>query len=102
MQRVSAPRFNDLFRSCGTVIFNQFVCFISVNHLSKYLETRASLDLGSGLHNKEISFSVHIAPNPGNFISLADSESLRNVVDTYWRNNRPLELYYTFKKKKEK
>lgn len=79
-----------------------FTYLLAVNHLSKYLETRASIDLGSAFNNREISFSVHIAPNPGNFIGLNDSESLRNVVDKYWRNNRPLELYYTSKKKKEK
>lgn len=74
------------------------VIFI-VSHLSKYLETRASIDLGSMWSNREITFSVHIAPNPGHYISLNDNESLRNVVDNYWRNNKPLELYYITKKK---
>ncbi|KAK7604918.1 hypothetical protein V9T40_006104 [Parthenolecanium corni] len=94
----------DLIKSMkeGSIRYLKTTANATMSHLSKYLETRASIDLGSAFNNREISFSVHIAPNPGNFIGLNDSESLRNVVDKYWRNNRPLELYYTSKKKKEK
>jgi E3 ubiquitin-protein ligase RNF1/2 len=58
------------------------------------LETRASIDSGTS----SMSFSVLVAPTANNYISLSEMESLRNVVDKYWRSNKPLELYYTSKK----
>lgn len=91
----------ELIRSLkeGSIRYLKTTANATMSHLSKYLETRASIDLGSMWNNREITFSVHIAPNPGHFISLNDNESLRNVVDNYWRNNKPLELFYITKKK---
>ncbi|XP_014249940.1 E3 ubiquitin-protein ligase RING1-like [Cimex lectularius] len=70
----------------------------SVDHLSKYLATRLALDLGSEMPDRSFNFSIHIAPVVGQFITLTGNQTLRQVNEKYWKINKPLEMFYSWKK----
>ncbi|XP_034937198.1 E3 ubiquitin-protein ligase RING1 isoform X2 [Chelonus insularis] len=72
----------------------------TVDHLSKYLAMRLTLDLDTELSESDrlLNFCIYIAPSPGQLVVLSGSQTLRQVNDKYWRVNRPLEMYYSWKK----
>jgi E3 ubiquitin-protein ligase RNF1/2 len=72
----------------------------TVDHLSKYLAMRLTLDLDTELSESDrlLNFCIYIAPLPGPFVVLSGSLTLRQVNDKFWRVNRPLEMYYSWKK----
>lgn len=49
--------------------------------------------------NKKYPFAIFIAAGPGQFHPLAGPMSLSQVVEKYWKLNRPLELFYAYKMK---
>ncbi|XP_046734281.1 E3 ubiquitin-protein ligase RING1-like isoform X2 [Diprion similis] len=72
----------------------------TVDHLSKYLAMRLTLDLDTELSesHRHLNFCIYIAPSPGQLVVLSGSQTLRQVNDKFWRVNRPLEMYYSWKK----
>ena len=84
-----------------------------VNHLSKYLWTRLCVDAASvtGLETNsavaasvngstENDFQIFFSSNetkPGSFHLLNHNFTLEQVIDKYWKQNRPLELFYLLK-----
>ncbi|XP_046424315.1 E3 ubiquitin-protein ligase RING1-like [Neodiprion fabricii] len=72
----------------------------TVDHLSKYLATRLTLDLDTELSesHRHLNFCIYIAPSPGQLVVLSGSQTLRQVNDKFWRVNRPLEMYYSWKR----
>ncbi|CAK9817238.1 E3 ubiquitin-protein ligase RING2 [Anthophora quadrimaculata] len=72
----------------------------TVDHLSKYLAMRLTLDLDTELSESDrlLNFCIYIAPSPGQLVVLSGSQTLRQVNDKFWRVNRPLEMYYSWKK----
>lgn len=72
----------------------------TVDHLSKYLAMRLTLDLDTELSDSDrlVNFCIYIAPSPGQLVVLSGSQTLRQVNDKFWRVNRPLEMYYSWKK----
>ncbi|CAG2054252.1 unnamed protein product, partial [Timema podura] len=75
----------------------------SVDHLSKYLATRMALDLNSELADtlRKVTFCIYIAPTPGHLVVLSGNQTLRQVNDKFWKVNKPLEMYYSWKKTNE-
>lgn len=72
----------------------------TVDHLSKYLAMRLTLDLQKQQHPEQyrLSFCIYVAPQPNNFVVLGGAQSLSQVQEKFWKINKPLELFYTWKK----
>ncbi|XP_011311061.1 E3 ubiquitin-protein ligase RING1 [Fopius arisanus] len=72
----------------------------TVDHLSKYLAMRLTLDPDTDLSESDrlLNFCIYIAPSPGQYVVLSGSQTLRQVNDKFWRVNRPLEIFYSWKK----
>ncbi|XP_023238020.1 E3 ubiquitin-protein ligase RING2-like [Centruroides sculpturatus] len=75
----------------------------TVDHLSKYLATRIALDRRqddptSKLLSELSPFSIFIAVSHGQFHLLKGSLTLDQVNEKYWKVNKPLEMYYAFRK----
>ncbi|XP_067006687.1 E3 ubiquitin-protein ligase RING1 [Anabrus simplex] len=73
----------------------------SVDHLSKYLAMRLTLDLDEAdlpENLRLLNFCIYIAPTPGQLVVLSGSQTLRQVNDKFWKVNKPLEMYYSWKK----
>lgn len=72
----------------------------TVDHLHKYLAMRLTLDLDSQLsqtHNL-LNFCIYISPSAGQYVQLNGNQTLSQVNDKYWKVNKPLEMYYSWKK----
>jgi len=72
----------------------------TVDHLSKYLAMRLTLDLDSELPEtyRLLNFCIYIAPTPGQLVVLSGNQTLRQVNDKFWKVNKPLEMFYSWKK----
>ncbi|GLH03682.1 hypothetical protein R5R35_009417 [Gryllus longicercus] len=72
----------------------------SVDHLSKYLAMRLTLDLDHELPEtlRLLNFCIYIAPTPGQLVVLNGNQTLRQVNEKFWKVNKPLEMYYSWKK----
>lgn len=73
-----------------------FIFFFSVDHLSRYLVMRLSIDLGSQLPDQKLGFVIYVASSADQFVLLKGNQTLRNVHDKYWNVNKPLEMFYSF------
>lgn len=72
----------------------------TVDHLHKYLAMRLTLDLDSQFsttHNL-LNFCIYISPSNGQYVQLNGNQTLGQVNDKYWKVNKPLEMYYSWKK----
>lgn len=60
---------------------------IPVDHLSKYLAMRLTLDLDAELPEayRLLNFCIYVAPVPGQFVPLAGSQTLRQINDKFWK-----------------
>lgn len=76
------------------------IYMFTVDHLSKYLAMRLTLDLDTELSESDrlLNFCIYIAPTPGQLVVLSGAQTLRQVNDKFWRVNRPLEMFYSWKK----
>jgi len=76
------------------------VPLLTVDHLSKYLAMRLTLDLDSELPEtyRLLNFCIYIAPMPGQLVVLSGNQTLRQVNDKFWKVNKPLEMFYSWKK----
>ncbi|XP_017470830.1 PREDICTED: E3 ubiquitin-protein ligase RING1 isoform X2 [Rhagoletis zephyria] len=72
----------------------------TVDHLSKYLAMRLTLDLGSELPEayRMLNFCIYIAPQPQQLVVLNGNQTLHQVNDKFWKVNKPMEMYYSWKK----
>lgn len=70
----------------------------TVDHLSKYLATRLALDLGSELPDRSLNFCIYVVPTQGQFVTLSGNQTLFQVKDRYWKVNKPLEMFYSWKR----
>ncbi|XP_033746293.1 E3 ubiquitin-protein ligase RING2-like [Pecten maximus] len=74
----------------------------SVDHLSKYLAIRLSLEsqkTDGGGASSDTRYSIHIASTPGCYTLLSGVMTLDQVNEKYWRVNKPLEMYFATMKK---
>ncbi|RZC27661.1 E3 ubiquitin-protein ligase RING1 [Asbolus verrucosus] len=72
----------------------------TVDHLHKYLAMRLTLDLDSQLPTTHslLNFCIYISPTSGQYVQLNGNQTLGQVNDKYWKVNKPLEMYYSWKK----
>ncbi|CAH0564295.1 unnamed protein product [Brassicogethes aeneus] len=73
----------------------------TVDHLHKYLAMRLTLDLDSQLSTTHslLNFCIYVQPGSGQqYVQLNGNQTLGQVNDKYWKVNRPLEMYYSWKK----
>ena len=72
----------------------------TVDHLHKYLAMRLTLDLDSQLPTTHslLNFCIYISPTTGQYVQLNGNQTLGQVNDKYWKVNKPLEMYYSWKK----
>nr|AEE61536.1 unknown [Dendroctonus ponderosae] len=72
----------------------------TVDHLHKYLAMRLTLDLESQLSPSHslLNFCIYISPSAGQYVQLNGNQTLGQVNDKYWKENKPLEMYYSWKK----
>ncbi|KAJ2939720.1 hypothetical protein O0L34_g17913 [Tuta absoluta] len=93
---------NQLMRALrdSSVRYLKTTANASVDHLSKYLAMRLTLDLDAELPEayRLLNFCIYVASAPGQFMPLAGSQTLRQINDKFWKVNKPLEMYYSWKK----
>lgn len=70
--------------------------FFSVNHLSKYLAMRLTLDLGQESTERILRILIYVAPTSGQLVPLNGNQTLRQIYDEYWQINKPIEMFYSF------
>lgn len=70
----------------------------TVDHLSKYLAMRLTLDLQEPEQDRILNFCIFIAPQQDQFVILQGAQNLAQVNEKYWKCNKPLELFYSWKK----
>lgn len=72
----------------------------TVDHLHKYLAMRLTLDLDSQLSQTHhlLNFCIYISPSTGQYVQLNGNQTLGQVNDKYWKVNKPLEMFYSWKK----
>lgn len=73
----------------------------TVDHLSKYLAMRLTLDLDTELPEayRLVNFCIYIAPQPQQLVVLSGNQTLSQVNEKFWKvANKPLEMYYSWKK----
>lgn len=74
----------------------------TINHLSKYLWTRLCVEansnsIESGVAEQSEQFQLFLCPNeklPNTFQLMPQNLALEQVLDKYWKFNRPIELFY--------
>lgn len=104
----------------NTVRYLKTTSNATVDHLSKYLVTRLSLDTQLA-ESTFLTFSIYIAPMPSQFLALSGNQTLQQINEKFWkvRNvsqivatprrmslkpqtsvqqvNKPLEMFYSCK-----
>ncbi|XP_018329716.1 E3 ubiquitin-protein ligase RING1 [Agrilus planipennis] len=72
----------------------------TVDHLHKYLAMRLTIDLDTQLSQTHhlLNFCIYISPSTGQYVQLNGNQTLGQVNDKYWKVNKPLEMYYSWKK----
>lgn len=72
----------------------------TVDHLHKYLAMRLTLDVDSqlSLTHHLLNFCIFISPSSGQYVQLNGNQTLGQVNDKFWKVNKPLEMYYSWKK----
>ncbi|XP_005187171.1 E3 ubiquitin-protein ligase RING1 [Musca domestica] len=72
----------------------------TVDHLSKYLALRMTLDLGSELPEayRMLNLCIYIAPQPSQLVILNGNQTLHQVNEKFWKVNKPMEMFYSWKK----
>ncbi|WAQ97190.1 RNG2A-like protein [Mya arenaria] len=74
----------------------------TVEHLSKYLAIRLSIEVQSELDPSSADdkrYAIYIAASGDNYILLPGNITLEQVNDKYWKVNKPLEMFYSLCKK---
>ncbi|CAG7832210.1 unnamed protein product [Allacma fusca] len=72
----------------------------SVEHLAKYLGMRLALDSqesggsSSTLHN----CTIYVNNTGSSYVTIPQNQTLSQVCEKYWRFNKPLEMFYSWKK----
>ncbi|MCL4129189.1 UNVERIFIED_CONTAM: hypothetical protein GTU68_007294, partial [Idotea baltica] len=96
---------NELIRELkdSSIRYIKTTANATVDHLSKYLAMRLTLATRTGELETELpsslnNFCIYIAPTPDQYIVLSGSLTLEQVNEKYWRVNKPMEMFYSWKK----
>uniref|UniRef100_A0A6A7FVP9 RING-type E3 ubiquitin transferase n=2 Tax=Hirondellea gigas TaxID=1518452 RepID=A0A6A7FVP9_9CRUS len=96
---------NDLIRELkdSSIRYLKTTANATVDHLSKYLAMRLTLANRNGELHAELppslnNFTIYVAPTPDSYVALSGNYTLEQVNDKYWRVNKPMEMFYSWKK----
>ncbi|KAL7648657.1 UNVERIFIED_CONTAM: hypothetical protein RMT77_000564 [Armadillidium vulgare] len=96
---------NELIRELkdSSIRYIKTTANATVDHLSKYLAMRLTLATRTGELETELpsslnNFCIYVAPTPDQYIVLSGSLTLEQVNEKYWRVNKPMEMFYSWKK----
>jgi len=91
---------NDLIKALkeNSVRYIKTTNNATVDHLSKYLAMRLTLDLESEIPDSLTNFCIYISPAPNQYIVLSGLQTLDDVNEKFWKVNQPLEMFYSWKK----
>lgn len=75
-----------MYYTINTLHYHNII-YVPVDHLSKYLAMRLTLDLDAELPEayRLLNFCIYVAPSPGQFVPLAGSQTLRQINDRFWK-----------------
>uniref|UniRef100_T1GX29 RAWUL domain-containing protein n=1 Tax=Megaselia scalaris TaxID=36166 RepID=T1GX29_MEGSC len=59
---------------------------------------RLTLDLGNDLPQELLNFCIYVAPQPSHLVILNGNQTLHQVNEKFWKINKPMEMFYSFKK----
>lgn len=78
-----------IFSACETNLFIYLFSSVvfPVDHLSKYLAMRLTLDLETALPEADrlVNFCIYIAPHPSQILMLNGNQTLHQVNDKFWK-----------------
>lgn len=57
---------------------------------------RLNVDLSSELPEQTLNFLIYVAHTTDQFIPVKGNQTLQNILDKFWKVNKPLEMYYSF------
>jgi len=57
---------------------------------------RLTLDLVPELPERALSFLIYVSPTSDQYVPLNGNQTLQQVHDKYWKENKPLEMFYSF------
>lgn len=57
---------------------------------------RLMVDLGFEIPERALNYFIHNAPTADQFLLLEGNQTFRNVLDKFWKVNKPLEMFYSF------
>nr|SVE84332.1 EOG090X08BJ [Daphnia pulex] len=99
-QPVEMGNDNDLIKALkeNSIRYIKTTSNATVEHLSKYLAMRLTLDLESEIPDSLTNFCIYISPGPNQFVVLSGMQTLDDVNEKYWKSNQPLEMFYSWKK----
>ncbi|XP_055640874.1 E3 ubiquitin-protein ligase RING1-like [Toxorhynchites rutilus septentrionalis] len=91
---------NPLLKAFNSLRYIKTTSNATVSHLSEYLVTRLTLDLDTELPEayKVVNFCIYIASQPSQLVVLSGNQTLSQVNEKFWKVNKPLEMYYSWKK----
>ena len=59
---------------------------------------RLTLDLESEIPDSLSNFCIYISPTQNQYSVLSGMQTLDDVNEKYWKVNKPLEMFYSWKK----
>ncbi|XP_059174465.1 E3 ubiquitin-protein ligase RING2-like [Physella acuta] len=97
------PQDCDLIDPASQTRYIKTTANATVDHLSKYLAIRLSLDNATDGEDAEDQsssklFDIFVSSQPGHFVLLSGPTSLEQVKEKYWKVNKPLEIFYSVRK----
>lgn len=98
---------NELIRELkdSSIRYIKTTANATIDHLSKYLAMRLTLANRTGELETELpsslnNFTIYIAPTPDQYIGVGGGLTLEQINDKYWRVNKPMEMFYSWKRDK--
>lgn len=96
---------NELIRELkdSSIRYIKTTANATIDHLSKYLAMRLTLANRTGELETELpsslnNFCIYIAPTPDQYIGVGGGLTLEQINEKYWRVNKPMEMFYSWKK----
>lgn len=80
----------------NTVRYIKTTANATVDHLSKYLAMRLSLDAQLGEAFRMLTFCIYIAPLPSQLVVLSGNQTLQQVNEKFWKVNYKVNIIQKF------
>jgi len=76
----------------------------TAEHLAAYFATRFDIDRsekGQISDAEKVTYVLYVSTGPQSYLALPGNITLEQINDKYWKQNRPLELFYVAKRIRE-